>query len=187
MRKAHAEEANFMELEAKPYCEEQAPDESLQTYSHRVLAYALVYGVEPLTLSQLDLADYVAAGHVAMLPAKLSAEQARHNAILARIRTRLQFAATSKRAQRAKLQAMLERDLAQDPIVLSPVPTDNNRQSEVLKNDTERALLLLRAALTLIMAPQGNGTDSADSNPGHGAKLQPPSPKLPPSGITRRF
>ena len=39
------------------YCPDPQPEEARPEYASRVLRYALTFGIEPLTLSQLEVAD----------------------------------------------------------------------------------------------------------------------------------
>lgn len=156
------------------YCTPRAQGEPLPEYASRVLRYALTFGIDPLSMSQLELADSTASLSVASLPSKLSYDQAKLNEWLHTLRLRLQARMQQKRAQLAQLQRMIDQ-ASSDP--------DQNRNAPSATDtaeltDQERAIRMLRAALILIMDPP-----SQDGDGGKGARLIPPSPTRPNQGI----
>jgi hypothetical protein len=154
-------------------CSDRAPDERLPEYATRVLRYAITYGIAPLTLSQLELADATAQGCVASLPQTLTQDARRHDQALHALRLRMQARIAAKRAQLAQVQRLIDAcDLETQTAANAPQPDQDAPEM----TDQERALTLLRAALTLIMQPPG----SPDGNGGHGARLIPPTPNRPP-------
>lgn len=157
-------------------CPDQAAQEPQPEYATRVLGYALTFGIEPLSLEQLETADAQAARIVANLPAHFDDEPdaRRLDATLHTLRLRLACRMGEKRRQRAALQR------AMDELYASP-PDDPTRQAGADMaelSDQERALTLLRAALVLIMGPQPPGSNGG----GRPAPLVPPPPTRPPSG-----
>lgn len=159
-------------LRQAAYCPDQGSTEPTSEYRARVLGYALQFGIEPLSLSQLEHADSCAQACVAALPMKLDPDQARHDQALHALRSRLAARMHEKRAQRASLQRLIDgMEEEATTAANAPAPADT-----VEVSPAERAARLLKAALILIMdPPSGNGG-------GQHAKLQPPTPKLPPSG-----
>lgn len=157
------------------HCTDRLESETHPEYASRVLRYALTYGIEPLAMSQLELADACAAESVAGLPGKLSYDQGRLDEWLHALRLRLQARMHEKRAQLAATQRLLN-DLESDPQDDQIDAQTGAGMAEL--TDQDRALKLLRAALSLIMGPQ------PPSNGGGGtpAKLIPPSPTRPPAG-----
>lgn len=157
------------------HCLDREPMESYPEYAQRVLGYALTFGIEPLTLSQLEVADRYAQQIVSGQPGTHEPQHATLDQILHTIRLRLAVRMTAKRAQLAGVQKLIDQAYQE-----STAPANSNHSSQDASApavDQERALTLLRAALTLIMGPQG-GQDG-----GKGAKLIPPTPKLPNGGI----
>lgn len=152
----------------QPTCEDRAPGEPLPEYASRVLRYAITYGLTPLTLSQLELADATACACVAQFPQTLSPDDARQDAALHALRLQLQARAAQKRAQLAGLQKLIDQ-CDQDTQTSANAPGVAPELS-----DQERALQLLRAALTLIMQPPGS------QDGGKGARLIAPTPSRPP-------
>lgn len=158
-------------------CPSQGPQEPTPEYSSRVLRYALTYGPEPLTLAQLDLCDGEAQRAVCRLPRQLDDHAAQLDATLHRLRLQIAGYQTIRRAQAAQ-EARTLAALAQDtPDDLIAPTTSSQPSAQGIPDDPQtRAIRLLRAALVLIM--DGNGDDG-----GKGARLTPPVPQLPPSGI----
>lgn len=155
-------------------CQDQDAAETMPQYAARVLGYAMAYGCSSLTLAQLEIADAQAARHVAQLPQEMDHGAAVLDRHLHDTRTRLQLSARRKRAQ----LAALGRQLA-DLDAGTPNPDDApGGQPGPEMTDQDRALNLLRAALTLIMGPQppqGGG--------GRPALLVRPKPTKPSPGI----
>lgn len=155
----------------QPTCEDRAQGEPLPEYASRVLRYAITYGIEPLTLSQLELADATACACVAAFPQTLSQDERRHDAALHTLRLRLQARAAHKRAQLADLQKLIDQ-CTQESTSAANGPQGQPGAPEL--TDQERAIALLRAALTLIMQPPGS------QDGGKGARLIAPTPNRPP-------
>lgn len=160
-------------LPPAPDCPEQQPGEYQIAYAHRVLGYAFNYGIEPLTLSQLEIADHHAQIAVCDLPATL----APHHAILdARLHAlRLQLA--GRMAEKRRQLAAINRALGELTGTPGDAPDAPQSQPGAQESDADRAARLLRAALLLIMGqpPTGNGG-------GRPAPLVPPAPTRPPAG-----
>jgi hypothetical protein len=157
-------------------CADRTEGERLPEYAARVLRYAITYGLTPLTLSQLELADATAQGCVAAFPQTLNQDDARQDAALHALRLRLQARAAEKRAQLAQLQRLIDAcDQDTQHAVNGPQGNQGNQDGPE-QTDQERALQLLRAALTLIMQPPPPGSQDG----GKGARLQRPTPNRPP-------
>ena len=158
------------------HCPPQQPAEPMPEYAHRVLGYALAYGIEPLSLSQLETADSAAQQAVTALPATFQPHDAVLDATLHALRLRLAARMAEKRRQLAALQRALdELDSPSHADGIAPPEAADTVESE--ESDADRATKLLRAALLLIMGqpPNSNGG-------GRPAPLIPPSPTRPPAG-----
>lgn len=159
---------------ANQTCADQQPGEPRQEYAFRVFQYVLMFGAEPLSLSQLETADAEAQHAVSRLPAHLDADAARLDATLHTLRLRLAARMQEKRAQRARLQRLLDQTAQEPP----PEPDGPHSAADTAESDADRAARLLRAALLLIMGPQ----QPPGGGGGRPAVLIRPTPKLPPSG-----
>lgn len=145
-----------------------------QEQQRRMLQYAIRYGIEPLTLTQLEAAQAAAIQAMVVLPHTLTPDQEAHLRRMTALNRRMGQAIAGKRRQLAQLARLLAQDQepqgeAQDP------------QGDALTDD-ERTLRLLRAALTQLMS-QG-GTEG-----GGGQRVRPmqPGPRpQPPQGMQQQ-
>lgn len=159
------------------HCPDQQAGEPTPEYASRVLRYALTYGIQPLTMSQLETADNAAQLAVCALPAALNQDAARLDTTLHALRLRLACRMAEKRRQLAAINRALEE--------MTPSPSDADEQpgqpGQAPESDADRAARLLRAALTLIRG-NGNGSQGGGGRP---AYLQPPAPVRPgpPGGL----
>lgn len=159
----------------------QGQEEPSSDYRHRVLTHALKFGISELSLSQCEQADRAAQLAVTALPQHLDPMQARLDVHLHTLRLRLSARMAEKHAQLASLQRSLDL-LAQDASrVAIDAPGGVQRVDGPPESDADRATKLLRAALVLIM-----GQPPRDGGGGSGARLIPPTPKLPSGGQARR-
>lgn len=143
-----------------------------QEQQRRMLQYAIRYGIEPLTLTQLEAAQAAAIQAMVVLPHTLTPDQDAHLQRMTALTRRMGQAIAGKRRQLAQLQRLLNQDQPQGD------EAQGNQDAPALTDD-ERILRLLRAALTQLMRPQG-GTDD-----GGGQRVRPmqPGPKpQPPQG-----
>lgn len=156
-------------------CADRFEGEPLPEYASRVLRYAITYGVTPLTLSQLELADATAQQVVASFatPETLSPDDQRQDAAMHALRLRLHARMAQKRQQLAQLQRLIDQAYLESQ---QPANASQSAAGTAEMSDQERALQLLRAALTLIMQPPPPGDG------GKGARLIAPKPTQPPSG-----
>lgn len=156
-------------------CPDQDAHEPQPEYATRVLGYALTFGLEPLTLAQLETADAQAARIVASLPAHMNPDQTRLDATLHALRLRIACRLGEKRRQRAQLQRLLDQ-LGQESTQTGIDAQTGADMAEL--SDQERAVRLLKAALLLILDPGQGGSNGG----GRPAPLQPPPPTRPSPG-----
>lgn len=164
-------------------CPTQHPTEPLDTYAQRVLTYALVRSVQPLTLDQLRQADAAAQREICSLPATIETlDQGRYLHTLHMLRLEIQVRMAERQAQeaqdertRAGLQSGTDEEIA---------PVQGANTAELSPDPQARALRLLKAALTLIMDGDGGGSGGGSSNGGgRPAPLVPPRPTRPSPGV----
>jgi len=160
------------------HCLDREPMEGMPQYAQRVLGYALTFGIEPLTLSQLEIADSYAQQIVTSQPGTHEPHHQVLDQILHALRLRIAARMTAKRSQLASLQHLIDQAYQE-----SETPANDPHGSQEFSapqpqaSEQEQAIRLLRAALMLIMQPPDN------RDGGKGARLITPTPKLPSGGI----
>jgi hypothetical protein len=160
------------------HCPDQQAGEAMPEYATRVLRYALRFGPEPLSLSQLETADAAAVRLVAGLPQEvdayaytsLDADATRLYDHLRTLRAQMAAQMAARRAQLAGLQRLIDQATMEAETAANAPAADQTPQSE-----QDRAIMLLRVALTLIMQP---GAGSGNGG-GRLAPLRPPQPVRP--------
>ena len=157
------------------HCADRDAMESYPQYAQRVLGYALTYGIEPLTLSQLEVADRYAQQIVTSQPGTHEPHHAYLDEILHTLRLRLAARMAAKRQQLAGLQRLIDQAYQESETVANLTGGDQGDAAPA--SEQEQAIRLLRAALMMIMQPPTNGDG------GKGARLIRPVPKLPNGGI----
>ena len=133
-----------------------------------LIAYALRWGLDTCDGAQLRRLDAVAMAAVRALPKDLTPTDHTLDRTLHDLRLRIATEQTRRAEQWARIAAQL-----------AGLETNSDGDHDIPDQDTpeetdqDRAVKLLRAALTLIMGPQGG------NGGGRPARLQPPSPTRP--------
>lgn len=160
-------------------CSQQQVAETRPEYAARVLRFVLdTRQTGMLTCEQLEQADQAAQRAAANLPTKLDEAHARIAQRLTDTRHQLAAALRWRKEQHAAAEAQHQEAQAggQDDPGDDPGPGGDQKA----ETDADRAVRLLRAALTLIVTPPRRDQDGGG---GQGARLIAPRPTLPTGGI----
>lgn len=160
-------------------CSQQQVGETLPEYAARVLRFVLATrDTSMLSTEQLEQADQAAQRAAANLPTKLDEAHARIAQRLTDTRHQLAAALRWRKEQHRAAQAQHQEDAqaGQD----DPQDTTGPTGGQPAETDADRAVRLLRAALTLIVTPPRRDQDQGG---GQGARLIAPRPTLPTGGI----
>lgn len=149
----------------------QHPEETLPEYRARVLRYALRYGPTTLDAAQLRAADAAAQAAASSLPAYLEKHPgaATFDEHLHTLRLRIAEHQERRRLAWKELEEEF-RELDEAQALDETAAQDEAPAAQ--ETDQERAIKLLRAALTLVMQPPAPGQNGG----GRPAPLQPQPP-----------